>query len=185
MFTIHRSDGNLFLARQPRQSGSIRKNASGRGIHATVCLQSGGIGGIGRGICATLQEMRERSIAPAARRAIPGKHQHAGWSRSVDDTATRCEILTLVQRSVTRTVWRIGELLEATGPLRCCYRSLLSSSDSRVALPPAAVVSTDSVRSVAKRCRYRGPPALGPVPLSRSPPKGWAPTTAPIIVRLT
>ena len=28
-----------------------------------------------------------------------------------------------------------------------------SCSDSRVALPPAAVVSTDKVRSVAKRCR--------------------------------
>jgi hypothetical protein len=33
-----------------------------------------------------------------------------------------------------------------------------------VALPPAAVVSVETVRAVAKRCRYGGPLALGPLP---------------------
>jgi hypothetical protein len=58
MFTIHRSDGNLFLARQARQLSSIKKNAADRDIHATVCLQSGGIRGFDRGICATLQAIQ-------------------------------------------------------------------------------------------------------------------------------
>jgi hypothetical protein len=68
MFTIHRSDGNLFLARPPRQSGPIKKNAPDRDIHATVCLQSGGIRGFGRGICATLQQYgwRRRSDGQSA-----------------------------------------------------------------------------------------------------------------------
>ncbi len=60
-----------------------------------------------------------------------------------------------------------------------------SSRDNKAAFPPAAAVSTESVRSTAKRCRYRGPPALGPVPERPSPPKGCTPTTAPIMERLT
>jgi len=107
MFTIDRSDGNLFLARQPRQSPSIKKNRADRDIHATVCLQSGGIGGIGRGIYATLQAIPRILPRCDSKPAATAKHQPAGLSRPLYDTANRGEILTLVQRSVTATGWRI------------------------------------------------------------------------------
>src|SRR5437899_685179 len=100
MFTIARSDGNLFLARQARQSPSIKKNAADRDIHATVCPQSGGIGGIGRGIYATLQAIPRIFPRRDSKRADMAKHQPAGLSRPSYDTANRGEILTLVQRSV-------------------------------------------------------------------------------------
>jgi hypothetical protein len=117
MFTIHRSDGNLFLARQARQSSSIKKNAPDRDIHATVCLQSGGIWGIGRGICATLQAIRHALPCRDRKPRRSRKTSAAGLRRPVKDTANRGEILTLVQRSVTGTVWRIGAVREATGTL--------------------------------------------------------------------
>ena len=47
-----------------------------------------------------------------------------------------------------------------------------SASDNRLALPPMATVLTLNVRSTANRCRYRGPPAFGPVPDRPSPPNG-------------
>jgi hypothetical protein len=99
MFTIDRSDGNLFLARQPRQSPSIKKNGADRDIHATVCLQSGGIGGIGRGIYATPQAIPRILPRCDSKPAATAKHQAAGLSRPLYDTAKRGEILTLVQRS--------------------------------------------------------------------------------------
>src|SRR3546814_18351407 len=52
-------------------------------------------------------------------------------------------------------------------------------SDSRSALPPAAVVSAERVRSVAQRCRSRGLPPFGRVPDRRSPPKGLTAPYAP------
>src|SRR5215204_2817407 len=73
----------------------------------------------------------------------------------------------------------------AAPPHRRRMPAQLSASERRLAFPPAAVVSIETIRSVAKRCRYRGPPAFGPVPLRRSPPNGCAPTTAPIVLRLT
>jgi len=58
-----------------------------------------------------------RFRAATANRADPEKHQPAGLGRPLEDTANRGEILTLVQRSVTGTVWRIGAVREATGTL--------------------------------------------------------------------
>src|SRR3546814_18151779 len=54
-----------------------------------------------------------------------------------------------------------------------------SPSVSRLALPPAAAVLMVKTFSVAQRGRSCGPPALGPVPESRCPPKDGTPTTAP------
>ena len=42
-----------------------------------------------------------------------------------------------------------------------------------------------TARSLAKRVRACGPPALGPVPDRPSPPNGCTPTTAPMIERFT
>ena len=55
---------------------------------------------------------------------------------------------------------------------------------NRSTSPPVAAVLMVNTRSVANRCRYSGPPALGPVPDSPLPPKGCTPTTAPIMLRL-
>src|SRR3954466_10626930 len=60
-----------------------------------------------------------------------------------------------------------------------------ASRASSEAFPPAAVVLTLTVSSVAKRSNVTGPPAFGPVPDSPCPPKGCTPTTAPTWLRLT
>ena len=70
-------------------------------------------------------------------------------------------------------------------PRRGGERHRLNPQRQQLALPPAAVVLTVTVFSVAKRGRWCGPPALGPVPDNFCPPNGCTPTTAPIWLRLT
>ena len=77
-----------------------------------------------------------------------------------------------------------GRRLAQSFPSRSFAQSS-SPNRSKVTLPPVAAVLIDKTRSLAKRLRYNGPPALGPVPDKPCPPKGCTPTTAPIMLRFT
>ena len=115
-----------------------------------------------------------RQVAGVLTRVLSQIFVVYGWSGMYVDLPLRCQrrpIMEFTQPEQGRAQRRMP--------------AQLSPSERRLAFPPAAVVSIETVRSVAKRCRYRGPPAFGPVPLRRSPPNGCAPTTAPIVLRLT
>src|SRR5690606_6273468 len=58
------------------------------------------------------------------------------------------------------------------------------STDTAIPAESRASAKAEAGRRDKSRKAYSGPPALGPVPDSPSPPKGWTPTTAPTMLRL-
>src|SRR5690606_41855678 len=73
------------------------------------------------------------------------------------------------------------------GPALCPYTTLFRSKVKVRGKGPAPSTpgGRPAGRVASSRYRYRGPPALGPVPDRPSPPKGCTPTTAPTMLRLT
>src|SRR6266566_5619120 len=146
MITIHFYDGNGFLARQPRQSGLQRRTRRTATFMQRFAHKPANSAISRRDICATPDKSSgERGIGA--------------------ESLTRPELLAIRAIAPIQSAVRSfnpedkTQTAESATPkrhLRCSpsmNQPAASSSDISGALPPAAVVSTDTVRSVAKRWR--------------------------------